>query len=404
MKIGYFDCGTGAGGDMIVASLLHAGIEKEYLIDQLDKLGIKELEFDIKMENSGGITGFKFTPKYPNSHTHRHFSGIKEMIQSSKLSEFVKENAIAIFTKIAYAEAKIHDKPIEKIHFHEVGALDSISDVVAACICFEKMACDKYYCSRIAVGSGTFKCDHGTFPVPAPATVEILKDTKLEIHSGPYEMELFTPTAAAVMSHFVSDSRHLPPMKIEKIGYGIGTKKIESAPNAIRFLCGRSQASPDDSTNDFDTDTVIVIETNIDDITGEQISFVQSNLFEAGALDVWTTPIYMKNSRPAVKLSIICEKPKINQIERIMLSQATFGVRKYTVNRDKLFKKRIKANTKFGPVDVKIGLMGNKIVNIKCEDANCRQVAAKNNVDIRIVKNLAIESAVADLQKDYKCL
>jgi uncharacterized protein (TIGR00299 family) protein len=299
MKIAYFDCFAGGAGDMLVAAMLDAGLDLEFLKAQIASLGIKNLDLTASETSRAGLRALQFKPTAPDQHHHRNLSDIAKIINSSKINTNAKKTAVSIFEKLAAVEAAVHGSDPNDIHFHEIGALDSIVDIVSAAIGLQTLAPEKIYCSPLSVGSGTVKCDHGILPVPAPATAQLIKG--IPISAGPAPLELLTPTAAAILVTVVDEFSPLPPMKIDKIGCGAGSRESENLPNIVRLILGRT--TPADTET---ADSVCLLETNIDDATGELIAYVNDKLFQQGALDVFTTPIRMKHNRPALQLSVIC--------------------------------------------------------------------------------------------------
>ena len=384
MKIAYFDCFAGAGGDMIVAAMLDAGLDAGFLKAQIATLGIENLDIEITETHRAGLRALRFIPKAREQHHHRNLEQIAMIIGQSGISERAKKTAIAIFNKLAIAEAAVHGKEPEQIHFHEVGAIDSIVDIVSACVGLEALGVEKVYCSALSVGGGTVNCAHGLLPVPAPATAELLKG--IPIVAGPIQAELLTPTAAAVLTTIVDRFCPIPAMKIETVGYGAGSLESEKLPNILRLILGQTES--DDSEN---ADSVCLLETNIDDVTGETLGFITGQLLEGPALDVYSTAIYMKHNRPAVKISVICKIEDCRQIEELLFSQAvTFGIRKQMLQRSKLTKNFVSVETSFGPIKIKTGSFDGKIVNAKPEFSDCQSAAKDHNVPIKTVLDAAI--------------
>ena len=384
MKTAYFDCFAGAGGDMIVAAMLDAGLDGKFLKAQLATLSLKDLDIEITETTRAGLKATKFTPVVKDKHHHRNLEQITEIITQSKISPQAKKTAIAIFNKLAEAEATVHNIAPCDCHFHETGAVDSIVDIVSASIGLDTLAIEKVYCSTLSVGGGTVKCAHGLLPVPAPATIELLKG--IEIVGGPIQAELLTPTAAAILTTIVDEFRPLPSMKIEAIGYGAGSLQSDEFPNVLRLILGAETACDQAST-----DSVCLLETNIDDVSGELLSSVMDKLFECGALDVFTTPIYMKHNRPATQLSVICRFEDIPRTEQTIFQHGiTFGLRKQTLQRSKLTRTFVTVQTEFGPIKIKTGLLAGKVVNAKPEFSDCILAAKKHNVPIKTVLHTAM--------------
>jgi pyridinium-3,5-bisthiocarboxylic acid mononucleotide nickel chelatase len=392
MKIAYFDCFAGAGGDMIAATMLDAGLDFEFLKKQLSTLGIKNFDIKLTQIKRAGLRAVSFIPAFKEDKHHRNLKDITEIISNSKIHNKAKETAIVIFNKLAAAEALVHNKDLQEIHFHEVGALDSIVDIVSASIGLVALEIEKVYCSTLSLGGGTIKCAHGILPVPGPATAELLKGVPTV--GGPIDKELLTPTAAAILTTIVSQFGPLPEMKIEKIGYGAGSLESEKFPNVLRLIIGQSVCE-----NAANTDSVFLLETNSDDITGEIVGFVTEKLFESNALDVFTTPIYMKHNRPAVKISVICKIEDVSQIEEILFTEGlTFGIRKQILHRSKLQRDFAKVATEFGEIKIKTGSLNGKIVTAKPEFSDCAAAAQKHKVAVKTV----IQTAIAEYKKRQK--
>jgi len=390
MKIAYFDCFAGAGGDMIAAAMLDAGLDAEFLKAQLATLGLEQLDIKLAETQRAGLRALSFVPIIPEQDEHRNLEQITNIINQSKISEKAKKTATSIFNKLAQAEATVHNKAPQAIHFHEVGALDSIVDIVSASIGLEALGVEKVYCSALSVGGGTVKCAHGLMPVPSPATAELLKG--VPTIGGPIQAELLTPTAAAILTTIVDEFCPLPSMKIEAIGYGAGLLEAEEFPNVLRLILGRNAA--DDLSN---ADSICLLETNVDDLSGELLGFITEKLFEYGALDVFTTPVYMKHNRPAVQLSVICEIKDAQQLEQVIFEEGlTFGIRKQTLQRSKLARQFVSVQTEFGEIKIKVGALGAKIVNAKPEFSDCVSAAKKHNVSVKAV----LEAAIAVYKKN----
>jgi len=389
MKIAYFDCFAGAGGDMIAAAMLDAGVDINFLKAQLATLGIEDLDVKLTETKRAGLRAVKFTPIIADQENNRNLKQITELINHSKISPNAKKTAISIFEKLAKAEANVHGKDVHEIHFHEVGAMDSIVDIVAAAVGLETLGIEKVYCSPLAVGGGKVRCEHGLMPVPAPATAELIKG--IPINGGPIEAELLTPTAAAIYSTIVDEFGPIPSMKIEKIGYGAGSLESEKFPNVLRLILGEIAA--DGAEN---ADSVGLLETNIDDVSGEIIGFLSKKLFEHGALDVFTTPIYMKEGRLGAKISIISRISDIEELEQVVLKEGvTFGVRRQILQRKKLAREFVTVETKYGKIRIKVGRLAGEIVNAKPEFADCVSAAKRHNEAIKAV----LEAAMAEYRK-----
>ena len=386
MKIAYFDCFAGAGGDMIVAAMLDSGLEIEFLKAQLAGLAIEKLDIRVAETKRAGLRALSFEPLAPKQHHHRNLKQITEIITQSKISEKARKTAIDVFGAIAAAEALVHGKSPDEIHFHEVGAVDSIVDVVSASVGLDVLGIEKVYCSTLSIGGGKVKCAHGLIPVPAPATAELIKN--IPVCGGPIEAELLTPTAAAILTTITDEFCTLPPMKIETVGCGAGALDREGFPNILRLIVGQAA-----DNSGAEADVVCLLETNIDDISGEVVGYLAEHLLELGALDVFTAPIAMKQNRPAVQLSVICSLQESPRFEQVMFEQGlTFGIRRQILQRSKLAREFMTVETQYGQVRIKVGSLKGTIVNAKPEFADCRQAAQKHNVPLKTVL-AAAESA-----------
>jgi uncharacterized protein (TIGR00299 family) protein len=388
MKILYFDCFSGISGDMTLSALLDLGIDKELLTGELEKLGIAGWEFAVSDVSKHGI-GAKHVdvlledeehhhhPKWfhrhhgEHHHHHRTMSDITCIIDESGISGTAKELSKRIFMRLAIAEAKIHGTTPEEVHFHEVGAVDSIIDIVGVAICIDMLSPDKIYSSVLHDGHGFVKCQHGTIPVPVPAVTEVLANRGVSFKQLDIESEMMTPTGVAIIAELAENFGQMPEMKITKTGYGAG-KKDFPIPNILRVVLG-------ESTEEVDTGSITVIETNIDDSTPEIMGYVMEKLFEAGAKDVFFTPIYMKKCRPATMLSVLCDDTKVAEMEHILFSEtSTIGLRKHPVARTCLLRKAVTVLTPYGDVKAKETVYGATTrISIEYDDA-CRLAKEKN--------------------------
>ena len=384
MKIAYFDCFAGAAGDMIVAAMLDAGLDVEFLKAQLATLGIENLDIKSARTRRAGLGATSFVPVIGAQQHHRNLKQINEIISRSKISEQARKTAITIFNRLAEAEAVVHGKAADEVEFHEIGATDSIIDIVCAAVGLTALGVEKVYCSELSVGGGSVKCTHGILPVPAPATAELLKG--VPIVGGPAQIELLTPTAAAILTTVAEQFGPLPAMRTESVGYGAGTFQSEEFPNVLRLILGR--ATTEDSTN---VDSVCLLETNIDDASGELIGSVTEQLLARGALDVFTTPICMKHNRPAVQVSVICRVADASQIEQMLFEQGlTFGIRKQILQRSKLVRDFVTVTTEFGKIRIKTGSLGGKVVVAKPEFSDCVLAAKEHNQSVKAVLDAAM--------------
>jgi len=378
MRIAYFDCFNGAGGDMIVASLLDAGADAAGLRAGLAGLGVGGYSIAIERIDKQGIAATRFHVALDanGKQPHRHLKHIVEIIDAAKLPDRVRDRAMRIFTRLAEAEAGIHGTTVEKVHFHEVGAVDAIVDVVGAALVLELLGVERVACSPIPVGSGTLTCSHGVMPVPAPATAELLKG--VPIAASGQTGELTTPTAAAILTTLASEFGSIPAMTTDRVGYGAGTRDGQNRPNILRVLIGN--AAP---TVGADVDQAMLLETNLDDATPQTIGYCVEQLFSAGALDVWTQPILMKKQRCGVLLSVLCSPGDAPTMERIMFVETpTFGLRRRLVERAILKRRHETLATPFGEIRMKIGERED-VTTVAPEFEDCRAAARAHGVALR---------------------
>src|ERR1041384_6170284 len=298
MRTLYFDCFAGASGDMILGALVAAGVEAGYLREQLSLLSVAGFKIDFETVNRSGLSATYARVETAPEHKHRHLSDIKQIIETSELSAAVKQRALQIFTRLAEAEARVHNEPVDRVHFHEVGAIDAIVDVVGAAICFDALQIDRFICSPIHVGSGMVKMAHGQFPVPPPAVTELLKG--VPFYSTDIKGELLTPTGAAIITTVCTEHGPIPQMTVEANGYGAGTREYHDFPNTLRVLIGQTV---DGGAKD---ERLWMLETNLDDVSPQIIGYVMDRVLESGALDCFFTPVQMKKNRPGVLLSVLC--------------------------------------------------------------------------------------------------
>jgi uncharacterized protein (TIGR00299 family) protein len=378
MKILYYDCFAGISGDMNLGALIDLGVDSHYLITELEKLNIEGFHLEITTGQRRGISGTKAEVVIENQENekHRHLRHVVEIVNGSSLADHVKINALKIFNLIAVAEAKIHNIPIEKVHFHEVGALDSIADIVGAAICLDYLKIDKVMSSSIQLGGGMVKCAHGIMPVPAPATAEIVMN--IPVKTGLVNHEATTPTGAAILVATVDEFTDKFDFKITKTGYGIGNRDSE-VPNVLRVYLGEDS----NNLNDVNTEEAVVLESNIDDMNPEHYDFILEQLFKAGASDAWLVPVVMKKSRPGATLSVLCKEELTSKIKEIVFSHSTsIGIREYKVKKNMLRREESTLETVFGPVRIKQSFFNGKMVRSKPEFEDCKALAEKHQTTI----------------------
>lgn len=377
MKIAYFDCFSGISGDMLIGALIDLGLNFDFLRKELGKLNLKSYRIEYKKIIKNGISATKFNVVEDKKHIHnkRNIREINQIIGNSKLNNQIKNIIKKIFLKIATAEAKIHNKSVDKVHFHEIGAIDTIIDVAGAVIGLNKLGIEKIYCSKLNVGTGFVEFSHGKWPVPAPATAEILKG--IPVYNNNIKAELVTPTGAAIITTFAEKFGEMPAMKIGKIGYGAGTKDLEQ-PNVLRVFYGES--------NKMENETINIIETNIDNMNPEVYPYVIDKLMERGALDAYLTNIIMKKGRPAIKLTVLCEIKDTDKLcNSIFDETTTLGVRIFTAEKKKLDREIKIIKTKYGNIRVKVSKLNKKIQNIMPEYEDCAKIAKNKNIPLKMV-------------------
>jgi len=377
MRIAYFDCFSGVSGDMILGALIDAGLGLTELEAELARLKISGYRLKAEKTSRNGITGTKFTVEISEQHIERRFQDIIAVIEGSDLDGTVKASAREIFQELAMVEAGIHGKDMGAVHFHEVGGVDSIIDVVGAMVGMQKLGIEAIYSSRIHVGTGFVECRHGTLPVPAPASLAMLKG--IPVYCQGIESELATPTGVAILKKVSRGFGVMPPMTIERIGYGAGSKELP-IPNLLRVSVGEA------GEEKYEPDEVTLIETNLDDVSPEIVAHAAETLLKRGALDVFMTPIIMKKNRPGTMLSVLTTPDRIDELLSIIFTEvATLGVRMHRLARKKLSREIISVNTKYGDIQVKIGRAGDQIMSIAPEYESCAQIAEKRGIPLKEV-------------------
>lgn len=380
MKIIYFDCYAGISGDMTVGALLDLGVPLEHLRTELAKLGLPEGSYALSASRTERrhMPALKFDVAVHDHHTHRHYSGIDAMIADSSLAEPVKERARKIFRRLAEAEALVHGVPVGEVHFHEVGAVDSIVDIVGTAICLEYLGVEEVFASALPLGSGFIETAHGRLPVPAPATAELLKGLPVHGDCGPGER--VTPTGAAIVAALATGFGKQPAMGLERTGCGAGGKDFPDCPNILRAFLGRAETAAGNG------DEVVVVETNIDDSTPELLGYVMERLFEEGALDVFFTPIQMKKNRPATMLTFLCRPELLAPLGRLVLAETSaIGLRHYPASRMTLERCIEERETPFGSVRFKLVFDNGRFLRAVPEYDDCRCIARERKVPLREV-------------------
>jgi uncharacterized protein (TIGR00299 family) protein len=383
MRTLYFDCFAGASGDMILGALVSAGVNQRALTEQLELLSVRGWKIDFDMVERSGISATYARVQTAHEHAHRHLSAILKIIYDSQLSQPVKDRAARIFSRLAEAEARVHNQPVEKIHFHEVGALDAIIDVCGAAIGFELLGIDHFTCSPLRVGSGMIEMAHGCFPIPPPAVAELLRGKP--IYAGKIEGEFVTPTGAAIIGEVCDRFGPIPQMRIKSTGYGAGTRDHQGFPNVLRVFIG--EAREQNATAD---DDLLMIETNIDDMSPQLFGHVMDRAFELDALDCYLTPVQMKKNRPGILVSILCRPADREKFLQLLFAETTtLGARSYLVSRRALARETVQVETQFGSIDVKVAHISNGAASAMPEFEQCRAAARKAGVALRDVQEAA---------------
>ena len=387
MRTLYFDCFAGASGDMILGAMVAAGVDTTALREQLSRLNVDGFNFNVETVVRSGLSATYAKVETAHEHKHRHLSDIKKIIESSGVSDKAKALSIEIFTRLAEAEAKVHNEPVEHVHFHEVGALDAIVDIVGAAICFDLLKIDRFMSSPLHVGSGTIEMAHGRFPVPPPAVAELLK--AVPFYSTDIAGELLTPTGAAIITTVCQEFGPLPQMTTEAVGYGAGTRQYKDFPNVLRVLLGETE--PGAATDE----RLWMIETNIDDMSPQLLGHVMDRAFELGALDCYFTPVQMKKNRPGVLLSVLCAPDHKEPLTNLLFTETTtLGVRSYEVERRALRRSVTQVETAYGPISVKVAHLNGHVVNEMPEFEDVRAAATKAGVPLKVVED-AVRAALS---------
>jgi uncharacterized protein (TIGR00299 family) protein len=385
MKIAYFDCPSGISGDMTLGALVDAGVDLAAIQAGIDSLGLPSCRLVAAEVKRHGFRATKVTVEHEPEHAHRHLHHITEKIDaSSVLTPPQKDLAKRIFTRLGEAEAKVHGTTLRKVHFHEVGAVDSIADIVGAAIGISLLGVDRIVCSPIPTGFGFIEIEHGRVSIPAPATAELLKGIPLA--PSVVESELTTPTGAAIVATVADEFGPLPPMTMQTIGLGAGDKDFKEQGNLLRLVLGEA------NTN-LVADQIWVLETNVDDISGEIIGHATTKLFEAGALDVYTTSIQMKKNRPGVLMTVLCQPDLLAKMEKILFRETgTLGVRRWPASRHKLQRQPHAVETQWGPIEGKLAVLGDGSLSFSPEFESCRRIATEQNLPLKDVYETAMRA------------
>ncbi len=382
MQVAHFDCFSGISGDMVLGAVLDAGVPAEAIHAALDSLGLP-IKLEIERVKRCGFAATKANIIAADQEDYRFLPDILAILARAAISPKQRELATAIFQKIAVAEAAAHGMPLERVHFHEVGALDSIADIVGAAVGLNLLGVDHFTSSPVPTGTGTVKAAHGIMPVPTPGTLQLLKGVPLA--ASKVEFELTTPTGAAILTSVVTAYTTSPEMMVERIGHGAGSKDFIDRPNILRLLVGVGKQGAN-APRSPESDTVVVLETNLDDVPSEIIGYCAERLFASGALDVFVVQGQMKKGRPGFMVSVICEPAKVPELEVILFRETgTFGIRKHTADRSKLQRESVTVETQWGPVKAKRGWRADGFSIVTPEYEDCARVAREQGVPLRDV-------------------
>jgi pyridinium-3,5-bisthiocarboxylic acid mononucleotide nickel chelatase len=385
----YFDCFAGISGDMTLGALVGAGVDAFALKEHLSLLDLAGYEIGFEQVERAGISATRAVVRTTGEEKrHRHLSDISEIVLRSRLVGPVKERAIRIFTRLAEAEARVHNVSVERVHFHEVGAVDAIVDVVGACIGFELLGVERFAASALHVGSGTVEMAHGRFPVPPPAVADLLRGAS--IYSTDIGGELVTPTGAAIVATLCESFGPVPPMRLLSTGYGAGAREYEKFPNVLRVLVGESEGEGTVEDEGGRDEELTIVETNVDDVSPQVLGHVLEQALARGALDCYLTPVQMKKNRPGVLVTVLCRAEEREAMLDLLLAETpTLGARSYGVRRRALERGAVTVETEFGRIAVKVGRLRGRVVSATPEYEECRAAALKSGVTLREVQEAA---------------
>ena len=382
--LAYFDCFSGISGDMTLGALIDLGVPLKYLEDRLNSIPLTDFNLTVTPVHRNGIRAMSVIVGMVDDQTARNFSDIRSLIVNCPLSERIKSTSLQIFKRLAASEAHIHSCSTEEVHFHEVGGIDAIVDIVGTAICLDYLGIERIIASHIPLGKGFVTCSHGKLPVPAPATLDILKG--VPVYGSDIPHELVTPTGAAIIVTLAEGFGAMPDMTTTDIGYGAGQRELEAGPNLLRIITGTESETATGSSAEILEDRISILETCIDDMNPELFGYLMDRLFADGALDVYWIPIYMKKNRPGTMLEVLCHPDdKESLIRRILSETTTLGVRYYESRRCLLWRDRFEVKTTYGDIPVKRikDLQGN--IRIVPEYDVCEKIAREQNIPLRIV-------------------
>jgi uncharacterized protein (TIGR00299 family) protein len=384
LRVAHFDCFSGISGDMTLGALIDAGVDAEAVCRGIDSLGLP-IRLDVQKVHKGGFAATQVFVEAPEEHSHRFLPDVEKILGRGSLTPGQRDLALRIFRRLAEAEAAVHGRPLEQVHFHEVGALDSIADIAGAAVALDLLGAERITSGPVPTGGGTVKCAHGVMPVPAPGTAELLKGVPLR--PSPVKSELTTPTGAAILTTVVREWTEQPAMTVERIGYGAGQKDFLEQPNLLRVFVGEAVAA---ALAGAEQDEVWVLETNLDDLPAEVVGYCYDLLLAAGAVDVFSTPVFMKKNRPGVLLTVLAPEAAVPAVEEVLFRETTtLGVRRHRARRDKLHRQAYTVQTAWGPVQGKLGWLEGRPPVFAPEYESCARVAREHGVALREVYALA---------------
>jgi uncharacterized protein (TIGR00299 family) protein len=395
MRQAYLDGSSGISGDMFLAALIDAGLEPERLLQELRKLPLGDYEFKHTRVMRGGLVGRRVEIQVAGPQPERRLADIEALLGKASFPGKAKEQALRVFRRLAEVEGRLHNLPPGEVHFHEVGAVDAIIDIVGASVGLELLEVSRLVCSPLNVGGGRVQAAHGSLPVPAPATAELLKE--VPIYSSGVEGELVTPTGAAIVSTFADSYGHLPPLKVERIGYGAGSKDFTGLPNLARLFIGRSVEGGEAQPGAAGDELVSILEANVDDMSPQLYGYFLERALAAGALDVTCCSVQMKKNRPGLMLSVLCRPESSDALAQVLFEQTTtIGVRIHEARRKVLERERVRVETPYGAVNVKVARREGKVVNVAPEYEDCQRLATEKAVPL---KQVILAAEVAYLKK-----
>jgi uncharacterized protein (TIGR00299 family) protein len=382
--IAYFDCFSGISGDMTLSALLDLGVPLKWLEEELSAIPLAGFKIEVSTVYRSGVRAKRVSVVVDDPQPERNFGDIKSIIENSRLSDTVKSDSIGMFSRLADVEAGIHDRSPEEVHFHEVGGVDAMVDIIGTALGIQHLGVKEIMSSAVPVGSGFVNCQHGRLPVPVPATVALLKDAP--VYGTDIEQELVTPTGATILASLARTFGPIPPMRIQAVGYGAGSRELESRPNLLRIMIGQAVTQDNQVANHADRDQIWIVEASIDDMNPEMFGFVMERLFADGALDVYWIPVYMKKNRPGTMVQVLCHpQHRAALVNRLLTETTTLGVRYYQAQRQLLAREKITVDSCFGNITVKRITEPTGNIRLVPEFEICKKIALEKDLPLRVV-------------------